>query len=310
MRIARSSALRRASAAVLVPLLFGSALPAHAAPRNGPPHPAADAPFQGLSKWTIDEKNPSASVPKPEARDANPLQYGYFLMDLGLLADNAVKAQDFAKAAGLFEAMVKAVPDEALGYRKACESYEKLGERERALPLCAGALTVHGSVLSDYQQFSKLQMASSAPLTPQEIEGLNQIVDHLKTEKGAELVAAQIECELGTRLEDTTRLRRCTTLLAQKAPTDAKTLTYRWALALQESDFDSARSLIEQAKKAAVEPKAIASMQQATAARASLWGRLAKYWKLEAAALLALGAGAALWFTTRRRDKLTPTPAS
>jgi tetratricopeptide (TPR) repeat protein len=249
-------------------------------------------------------------VPKPEDRDANPLQYGYFLMDLGLLADNAVKAQDFGKAARLFEAIVKAVPDEALGYRKACESYEKLGQRERALPLCAGALTVHGAVVSDYQQFVRLQMAGPAPLTAQEIEGLDQVVEHLKKEGGAELVAAQIECELGARLEDTARLRRCTTLLTQKAPGDAKTLTYRWALALQENDFDTARSLIEQAKRAAVEPKAIASMQQATAARSSVWARLAKYWKVEAAALLALGAGLVLWFSTRRRGPLAPTPAS
>jgi tetratricopeptide (TPR) repeat protein len=249
-------------------------------------------------------------VPKPEERDANPLQYGYFLMDLGLLSENAVKAQDFAKAARLFEAMAKAVPDEALGYRKACESYEKVGERDKALALCGNALTVHGVVLDDYARFSKLQLGSSAPLSAPQIEGLNQIIEHLKKESGAEVTAAQIECDLGVRLEDSKRLRRCTNVLAQKAPSDAKTLTYRWALAMQESDFDAARSVIEQAKKAAVEPKAIASMQAATVARSSLGARLAKYWKIEAVALLAIAAGFLFWVALRRRERLAPTPAS
>jgi hypothetical protein len=296
-------------AALVLPTLLLAVSSAHAAPQHGPAAAAAEG-FQGLSKWTIDEKNPVASVPKPEERDANPLQYGYFLMDLGLLSENAVKAGDFGKAARLFEAMAKAVPDEALGYRKACENYEKVGERDKALALCAGALTVHGVVLDDYARFSKLQLGGSAALSAEQIEGLNQIVEHLKKESGAEVAAAQIECELGVRLEDAKRLRRCTNVLGQKAPSDAKTLTYRWALALQESDFDTARNVIEQAKKAAIEPKALASMQAATAARSSVGARLTKYWKVEAIALLAIAAGFLLVVGLRRREKLSPTPAS
>ncbi|MGC4090107.1 MAG: hypothetical protein QM756_19935 [Polyangiaceae bacterium] len=295
-------ALGRTGVAIAVALLV-------VAPRvhAGDAAAAEAAPPTGLSKWPIDHQNPVASVPTPEQRDENPIQYGYFLMDLGVSVDAALEKNDYAQAAKYYDAMAKAVPDQVYGYRKACENHQRAGARESALTACAAALLTPSVELSDYLEFSKLQMNSPAPLTAEQIEGLNQVVQHLERQPNGVVAAAQVECELGTRLEDVKRLKHCASVLAQKAPTEATTFTYRWALALQERDFDGARKLIAEAKQASVEPKAIEYMEHATAARASVWNRLAKYWKFAAALSLALGALALVLSMQRRRDRLPAT---
>lgn len=172
--------------------------------------------YHGLSKWPVNQADPSSSVPTPEQRDSNPLEYGYYIMDLVDLAGMAVKRGDFVAAARLYEASVKANPDAAVGYRNACLYNEKSGNIERALPFCRGAMGVQGVLVGDYVHYADLVFSEPNAITKDQIDDLQSISEHLKT-GGNAVAAAQVECDLATRIDDFKRLDNCVQVLTKLA---------------------------------------------------------------------------------------------
>ncbi len=307
----------RAASTVLAVGLVSFCLPAPA--RAAAPEPSASAQPAAssasgegrsieepgsLSKWMINEKDPKSSLPNAAQRDKDPLNFGYHMMDLADKAREAADRGDDRAAAKYWEAMAEAVPDVAVGFRRACESWEKARDLQKALENCRKALTVQGVNLNDYDRFARFVLAKEGQLNKEEVQELSDVVAHLRTTEAGVGLAAQIECEVGTRLEDVGRLTSCTTELAKLAPEDARTISFQWVLAIKQGNFNEAQQLIERAKKTDMKPEGIQKMQLATAQEQSLSRRLARNARPIAIAgivVLALAAAVGISRMLRRR---------
>jgi tetratricopeptide (TPR) repeat protein len=260
------------------------------------------APSGGLGKWKVNLQDPISSVPTPAERDGNPIEFGYHVMDLGDLTGQAEQRGDHALAAKLSEAMVKAVPDAAGGYRRACHFNELAGNRERALMFCRGALAVEGVIVDDYLRYTQLVFALSTTFKKPQIDDFTAIIQHLKSEAKAEGPAAIVQCQLATRIEDRRGLEACTQVLAKLAPNDPKTISFQWTLAMLRGDMSQAQKLFAAAKEKSLNPEAVETMQKAMQAELSVPRRLQRNWHV-----LLAGAGGlmvvGLSLSLRRRGK-------
>jgi hypothetical protein len=308
-RRGRKPALTSAAALVVVlagwpaaaPAAPGAAAPAATAPATAPP-PEAAGDIAG--RFPVDDANPAASVPPPDQQDAHPLEFGYLLQNLIARAEGATRRKDHAAAVRYYLALAKAVPSRATAFSRLCESLEAGGRREDAIKACRAATTLEGVTAEDYVRLARLTMAKPALLAPAELAEIDGWIAHLRGQEGAGVFGDHVECELALKMEDVTRLERCTAGLAKQAPGDPKTISFQWALALKQGRRDQAESLIARARQAGVGPDGIDRMLQATQALPGAWAlRPLGRWVLLGAALL-LGL-AALVIVRRRRAGVT-----
>jgi tetratricopeptide (TPR) repeat protein len=283
-RLRGTAAATAAMLAALTLSLPARAENASAAPSSAPaPGPAGPSGKQGLSIWPIDHNDPEKSVPTLAQRDSNPLDFGYHLQDLITEGERATRLGDYRAAIKYYRAVAKAVPDRTTGYSKACKLHEMLGEREDALQWCGTAVSKFGATLDDFQRFSRVTLSKQDPLTEVEKYNLEDAITHIKQQKDAPAIAAAelMQCELGMKTGDLRHLQECQAALVQRAPNDATTIYYEWALALKLRDFSEANRHLARAKKAQAKPETVAHMETATAELRNL------YWRKR----LLLGAG-------------------
>lgn len=266
-----------------------------------------------LSKWPIDPKDPSSSVPPQEALDREPLQAGYFLMDLGFEADKSAKAKDYRGAIKYYQAMEKMVPDRAVSFAKECECHQLLGERELAVQSCKTAVNREGVRVADAARYITVLTGAPEGPTAAEMTEVNAVLKHLRDEKIDAVTIAQIECELAIQLDDEPRLQACTAVLEAKAPHDQKSVSFLWALAVKQGDYRTAKQMLGRAKEAGMPQAALEKMLEGT--RSIRWAWLSNGWRLGIGGLL-LGAlaAAAMFFGRRARSaghgRLEPSSSS
>ena len=267
-----------------------------------------DAPSRPLGQlsntFPIDTNNPMAGMPTLAQRNKNPIQFGYWLMDMTVLADNALKKGDFATAAKYFEVVVAAVPDRNIGYSKLCKAYVELNDREKAAKPCRTALAYRGATVEDHFRYARLLISKQGKLDAREIADIDAQVKNL-TESKLESAAYRIACELAVRLDDEKRLESCTAGLVAIEPTELGTVSFQWALAVKKNDYKQAEALVTRARDLGMTEEGLAKMQTGMEKMKPVW-RLAleniRY--VLAGLLLVLGASILVltWRRTGRRD--------
>jgi len=299
----RQSARRAREAAVAIAILASTvALSSRAYAEDG----AAEGRRAGsLSQWQINDADPVASVPPPPQRDANPLEYGYFIMDLSDRADQATRRGDHAAAVKYWEALVKAVPDRSIGYSKLCESYEALGDWEKAVGACKATLYHEGVLVKDYARLVAVVLEKRKPLEVAEVEDLDKILERVRKMESGREVADELSCDIGVRLGDVPRLDQCTRALAASAPDHPRTIYFQWTLALLKKNYDEARRLIVGAKAAGTSPERLQQMEKATTAASSVWQRMKRRWPIAGGGVLVAFIGIALTLRAARRTART-----
>jgi hypothetical protein len=280
----------------------------------GPRAAAADehapkAPSSGwLSKWAVDDQDPGSHIPTEKDRNAEPLQFGYWLQDLEWKGKHASKRGDHGAAAKYYSTLAKAVPDAAIGFTLACQEFEALGNLEQAIGACGQALLADGATVKDYTHFVHLVLAKGR-LGPKDTNALANVLAHMREVPAAHDFVDDLECEVAVRTLDISQLRECTAALAARAPNNPKIISYQWALAIEENNFDLAKELVEREKAAGIPVADIASMEKKTAA-AQRWHRIRV-----ALAILAVGlflggiAFATRAFRRRRMEEGAPPVA-
>jgi tetratricopeptide (TPR) repeat protein len=258
----RTSFRRRAArvsvvAAASLVIVLGIPRVAHAEPE--------DATRAGVSKWAVDPQSPEAAIPSEKDRNADPLQFGYWLQDVASLAERASKQGDHATAARLYVALAKAVPDRAVGDVKACAEYEAMGQLDAAIAACGDALLRDGSTVGDYERFVELMLSKPGDLSGKEAAALGQVLVHLREDAAGRGVVDDLECQVGARTSNVAQLHECTAALAAREPDGTKTITYLWALAVAEGRFADAKALEERARAAGVAPESVGRMARAAA---------------------------------------------
>ena len=233
---------------------------------NASSDPSAAWTYYGLSKWHVDKRDPERSVPTPEQRDANPLEFGYFLMDVSDLAEAALKRNDHKEAVVYFKTLVKAVPERAVSYRKACASYQALGDWQNASAFCKTALLKEGAYVQDFAQFALILLQMKPTFTMQDATDLDAVVEHLRAQLPKDnSMADEIACDVALKLQDNKRFEACTNRLRVIEPDSAKTLTFEWAYALQRGDTKAAKQIIQKAKQVGVPPTVVKNLEEGLA---------------------------------------------
>jgi len=222
------------------------------------------APNRSMSKWPVDTEHPELGIPSEKDRNAEPLEFGYWLQDVALKGEQASKSGDHATAARLYAALGQAVPDRAVAFVKLCQEYEALGDLPKAINACGDALLRDGARVSDYSHFVHLVLTKPGPLGEKDVGALGAVLVHLREDAAGRDVADELECQVGTRTSNIAQLQECTAALSARAPDDAKTISYQWALAVAQNRFDDARKLGERARAAGVAPENLAAMDRAT----------------------------------------------
>ena len=242
----------------------------------GPPRAARATGIEPLStQFHINHADPESTVPTEAEKNAKPLEFGYYLQDLIAFAMAADKSGDHLGAARYYRAFAKAVPDESIAFQKLCESLQKAGQREEAMAACREALGRPGIDVNDYARYATLVLAKQGPLTKDELEDLNTIVEHLRKEPGTRAAGIHIQCELAMHNSDVAVLQQCSGELAAIAPDDPKTISFQWAAAMRAGNGAEARRLIERARVNGMKAAGLQKMEKATDALDSGFGRRA-----------------------------------
>jgi hypothetical protein len=256
----------------------------------------AERPVAGhISDFQVDDQDPESSIPDPSEFKKDPLNFGYLIMDLADRADFAIKkSKDYASAIKYYKALIKVVPDRAIGYAKVCEVYEMAGDRASAIPWCRTALVKDGARPEEYERFVGLLLRGGGPSEVEQKE-VEAVIEGLRRSKVNAGSAADIECRLAVRLSDVGRLERCTKELATLAPQETNNIGYQWSLAILKRDQAGARQLIEKARQAGLEVDGLERMT-----RASQRATLKRNLSFALAAVLLLAGGALV--VLRRRE--------
>jgi tetratricopeptide (TPR) repeat protein len=261
-----------------------------------------------LSKWGIDDDNPEQHIPSEKERNADPMEFGYWLQDVAAKAGVESRLGKHGAAAKLYATLAMAVPDRAVSFTLMCSEYEAMGDLHKAIDACADALVRDGALVKDYIHFVGLVLSEPVDLSVKEKAALDQVLKHMREDPAGHDVVDELECEVGSRTANIAQLEECTAGLAQRSPDDAKTLSYEWALAVEKGDFAGASALLDRAKAAGVPQEMLARMQKRTDDRRMhrmtrlLFGALA-------AALLVVGIFLAAKLVKRRRQPSTMASA-
>jgi tetratricopeptide (TPR) repeat protein len=261
-RFARKRALGIGGAGTAAAIVLASlALLPRTARADLPPAP----PGTMMSNWAVDDHDPEAHVPSLKEMNADPLQAGYWVQDVLTKAQLATKHGDHQAAIKYYRALFKAVPDKPIALLRLCAEYEAVNDLNGAINSCGLALMMDGVTIRDYAHFVQLLLSRPGPLSPKDVAAATNVINHLKDDKDniAKSAGYQLECELGVRIGDVDKLKECTAALATSAPGDQKTLSFEWALAMQQSQFGRARAILAQVKAAGASDESIKNMQTA-----------------------------------------------
>jgi tetratricopeptide (TPR) repeat protein len=226
-------------------------------------------------------------VPTAEQQLANPLGFAQLLLMLTERAESATARGDHAAAVRAYTDLTKAVPQAAYAYARLCDSLDDLGDREQAIVACRTALTRQGTKEGDHTHFVRLLLTKSGPLTAAERRQIGVVLDHLSKEPRAALTAERVRCNVAVHERDIPALSDCVAKLAAAEPSDGRTISFQWALALETGHAIAAERLLRAATRAGVDADSLGRMREATRA-------LTRKTLARAGRGAALGAGASL----------------
>lgn len=129
--------------------------------------------------FQVNDDDPKANIPTAEQRNANPLEFGYYLQDLVARAQVPFHAGDFDKAVKYYEAVALVLPEQATAYSRLCIAYDRLKKPELALPNCAKAMSLPGARVMDHTGFLKLTL-NQKQLTPEAVADVESSLTHLR----------------------------------------------------------------------------------------------------------------------------------
>lgn len=159
--------------------------------------PAAALQGDLATKYVVNDADPVASIPTPEQRNADPLEFGNFLQDLVARAETAFRDKKFADAVKYYEALAQAVPDRAISYSRLCSSYAGLGKVDLAAANCGKALGLAGARVFDHARFINLTLQKST-LSPSDVSAVDASLGHLRSHAASRPQAAAAQASAST----------------------------------------------------------------------------------------------------------------
>jgi len=255
-----------------------------------------------LSRFPVDLQNPEQHIPSIAERNAEPMQFGYWLQDVAATGLLESRLGDHAGAVKFFSALAQVVPEQATAFVHLCKEYEALGDVPKAINACGDVLMRAGAHVNDYMHFVTLVLSQPGDLSAKEIAALQNVVKFMKEDPASHDVASEVECQVATRTSNVAQLTECVAVLSKQSPDDAKTLSYAWALAVEKGHFDAAADLLARLKTAGVPQETIDRMEKRIAFRRTRWIEKAALVLVAVAGLIAGLVLAMRYVRRRRRD--------
>lgn len=254
-------------------------------------------------RFAVNDADPVASVPPPEQQEAYPVDFGYFVTSLFDKGNRAAQRGEHSAAIQYYRALSKATPKGALALRGMCAEYRALGQHDLAQKACGLALTRNGVTIEDSVQYVQLVVTQAAELTPDQVADVESVIGHLAEQNAARATVEDLQCRLGARLLDPTRLAACTSELQRLNVPAEKISTYVWALAMLRGNTDEAKRQLALARSTGgLKSETLSSMAQATDGTNAAWYQ-SRAAKPLAALLLTAAALGTLAFASRRQHK-------
>lgn len=301
---------------------------------------AAAAPGDLSTKFPIDDNNPSANLPTPEQREAEPLEFGYLIQDLVARGEGAYRDKNWQGVVKYYEALARAVPDRAISYRRLCAGYAELGKIDVAASNCAAAMRLGGALVMDHFRFVNLTLQKSE-LGTQDVSEVEASLAHLRAhiaDKKAPEPAASAEadalgkveqkeaartqktlpidvevlgCKLAVRLHDAKRIDACLGALRTHNAPAKVLLPFEWSRALVGKDRARVQETLAKATTLGFPAETVAKMKAEEektfgGGGSSIVTKLGLFGSISVA-FIALGA--ALWKLSSARRRL-PRPAT
>jgi hypothetical protein len=141
--------------------------------------PAFALPGDLATNYQVNDEDPIKSIPTPEQRDANPLEFGYFLQDLIARAEGAFEKKDWARSVKYYEALARTSPEAAISFSRLCVGYAELGKVEIAAGNCGRAIQLGGARVIDHLRFAGLTLAKPA-FGPKDAEDVEASLAHVR----------------------------------------------------------------------------------------------------------------------------------
>jgi len=131
------------------------------------------------TQFQVNDENPLSSIPTQEERNANPLQFGYYVQDLVARAELGFEKKEWAKAVKYFEVLARLVPDRAVSFSRLCAAYAELGQTEIAAANCGRAVQLDGALVYDHLRFVRLTLDKKT-FTVRDAADLDASLAHLR----------------------------------------------------------------------------------------------------------------------------------
>jgi hypothetical protein len=264
----------------------------------------ADALF--ASRFEIDDADPSSKIPSLAERDATPVDFAYFVMNLSERAEAAEKRGDRAAQIRYLRAIAASVPDRSVGFSRLCGAYEAARQLPEAEQSCGAAISLPGASHEDFARYVRVVLGQERELNAAQLENLKRVQAHLHREAPQSPALLDLDCQLAIRLEDAGRYAACLTRLSRLQANDVKRLTYEFAWSIGQHDYAAATRLIEQAKTAPASSEVVDQMTRARTAALPWWRRtLENPTRIASMAALALAVLAAAFVQLRKRRTLS-----
>lgn len=222
-------------------------------------------------EFKVNDADPEADIPTIEQRNANPLDFGYFLQTLTEKAEIALRRNEPAQALKYYLALARAVPEGGVSYRRICSTYELMGKLEQAQKSCLAVLDREGANAADYTKYVRLVLTQPGPLSAGQRSDLNEVLAHLKTQDAVSTLAADLECQVAMRLQDKTRLADCTSKLRSSGVKGTQMVSYAWTLAMLMGRYDEASQQIDRGREVGLDAAMLQQMEQLTADKQQPW---------------------------------------
>jgi hypothetical protein len=141
--------------------------------------PAFALPGDLATNYRVDDENPIRSIPTPEQRDADPIEFGYFIQDLIARAEGAFEKKEWERSVKYYEALARAIPEAAVSYSRLCVGYAELGKVEVAAANCGRAVQLSGAKVLDHLRFVGLTLQKPV-FTVKDAEDAEASLAHLR----------------------------------------------------------------------------------------------------------------------------------
>jgi hypothetical protein len=231
----------------------------------------ADALFE--SRFIVDDEDPSRHIPSAQERDAAPLDFAYFLMNLSERAAAAEQRSDHYAQIRYLTALAAAVPDRSFGFSKLCAAYTASSQWLEAERSCGAAITLPGAIRDDFARYARAVFAEDRDLATNQITQIRAVAAHLEHEDSHNPILTDIQCQLALRTKLARHVRACTAALQSLPEAELRRVSYSWSLAMAKHDYTEAGMWIERAKKSSLSAELIDRMTQTRITQMPWWRR-------------------------------------